>query len=126
MLILNVVRDRMIRIEVGYGLEGALTDIETAKIRREYMNPYLQQGDYNGGLLKGYIAVVNEVAGEYGVSMEAISEKLSADSRMQYFTANTGRTTGARGRRFRPDLCDRSYVLVVDGVFFSSPHILIR
>jgi len=75
-LILDAVQDRMLRIEVGYGLEGALTDIETAKIRKEYMNPYLSQGDYDSGLLKGYIAVVNEVAAEYGISMDDISQKL--------------------------------------------------
>ena len=34
MLILNAVQERLLRIEVGYGLEGALTDIETAKIRK--------------------------------------------------------------------------------------------
>ena len=94
-LILNAVKDRMLRIEVGYGLEGALTDIETAKIRKEYMNPYLSQGDYNSGLLSGYIAVVNEVAEEYGVSMDEISKKLPSDSREDYdFTAGIMQEAG--------------------------------
>ena len=75
-LILNAVQERLLRIEVGYGLEGALTDIETAKIRKEYMNPHLQKGDYDSGLLSGYIAVVNEVAEEYGVSMDDIRQRL--------------------------------------------------
>lgn len=65
-LILNSVGDRLIRIEVGYGLEGAVPDIKTAEIRQEYMNPYLKDGDYNAGLYGGYAAVVGEVAKEYG------------------------------------------------------------
>jgi len=71
-LILNAVNDRMLRIEVGYGLEGALTDVATGRIRREYMNPYLQKGDYDTGLYNGYIAVVEAVAREYGVDMSEL------------------------------------------------------
>ena len=61
-LILDAVSERQLRIEVGYGLEGALTDIETADIRTQYMNPYLKNNDYDNGLLNGYFAVVNFVA----------------------------------------------------------------
>jgi len=68
-LILNAVKDRMLRIEVGYGLEGALPDIKTAEIRTKEMNPYLSENDYNNGLLNGYIAVAKEVAKEYGVTL---------------------------------------------------------
>jgi uncharacterized protein len=68
-LILNSVGDRLIRIEVGYGLEGAVPDIKTAEIRQKYMNPYLKDGDYNAGLYGGYAAVVGEVAKEYGADI---------------------------------------------------------
>lgn len=68
-LILNSVGDRMLRIEVGYGLEGAVTDIKTADIREQYMNPYLKENNYNAGLYSGYTALVSEVAREYNVEI---------------------------------------------------------
>jgi len=68
-LILNAVKDRQLRIEVGYGLEGALPDVAAARIRKEQMNPYLQAGDYDTGLYNGYLAVVKEVAEEYGFEL---------------------------------------------------------
>jgi len=83
-LILNSVSDRMLRIEVGYGLEGALTDIETAEIRTEYMNPYLKEGNYDSGILNGYTAVVNAVCEEYGIDMDDLLQKMSPDSLPDY------------------------------------------
>jgi uncharacterized protein len=68
-LILLVESDRKSRIEVGYGLEGALTDGKTGAIQDQYMLPYFKQGQYDLGLRNGYLAVVQEVAKEYGVTL---------------------------------------------------------
>lgn len=68
-LILLVTSDHQSRIEVGYGLEGALTDGKTGSIQDEYMLPYYKQGKYDLGLRNGYLAVVQEVAKEYGVTL---------------------------------------------------------
>lgn len=65
------VNDRKSRIEVGYGLEGALPDAKTGRIQDEYMIPYFQQGDYDKGILNGYRALVNEVAKEYKLEMKS-------------------------------------------------------
>ena len=54
--------DRRLRIEVGYGLEGALPDITAKRIIAETITPHLKQGDYDGGVEAGVdqmIAVVN-------------------------------------------------------------------
>lgn len=64
-VLLVAVNDRQSRIEVGYGLEGALPDAKTGRIQDDYMLPYFQQGDYEKGILNGYLAVVGEVAKEY-------------------------------------------------------------
>jgi uncharacterized protein len=56
------------RIEVGYGLEGALTDGKTGRIQDVYMVPQYKNGDFSAGLLEGYKAVALEVYSEYGVS----------------------------------------------------------
>ncbi|MBM7615631.1 TPM domain-containing protein [Alkaliphilus hydrothermalis] len=54
------------RIEVGYGLEGALPDGKTGRIQDNYMIPYYQQGDYSKGIVEGFNAIANEVYKEYG------------------------------------------------------------
>lgn len=68
-LILLVTEDRKSRIEVGYGLEGALTDGKTGRIQDEYMLPYFKEGDYDSGLRNGYSAIVQEVSREYEVTL---------------------------------------------------------
>ncbi|MFX5476420.1 TPM domain-containing protein, partial [Acinetobacter baumannii] len=49
-LVLVAKDDRRMRIEVGYGLEGTITDIDAGRIIREYMTPAFRQQDYAGGL----------------------------------------------------------------------------
>jgi len=62
--------ERVSRIEVGYGLEGALPDAKTGQIQDEYMIPYFQANDYNKGILNGYSALAQETAKEYQVALE--------------------------------------------------------
>ncbi len=45
--------DRRMRIEVGYGLEGRLTDLLAGRIIRNVMAPRFKAGDYNGGVTAG-------------------------------------------------------------------------
>lgn len=56
--------DRRMRIEVGYGLEPVLTDLETSIIQRERMVPAFRQGDYGGGIEAGVDAVMAAIEGE--------------------------------------------------------------
>lgn len=53
LLIVVVKNDRQVRIEVGYGLEGALTDLQASKIIKQDFIPYFKQGDYFSGLQRG-------------------------------------------------------------------------
>ncbi len=43
-------QEKIVRVEVGYGLEGAVTDAISSRAIREYLAPHFQQGDYAGGL----------------------------------------------------------------------------
>ena len=61
---------RKMRIEVGYGLEGALPDGLTGQIRDEQIVPALHKNDYDEGVLKGYDALVEAVQKEYNVSLD--------------------------------------------------------
>ena len=67
-LLLCSTGDRLFRIEVGYGLEGRLTDGKTGRIQDEYIIPYLKEND-DGGIRNGFTAILNEVASEYGVTI---------------------------------------------------------
>lgn len=69
-VILVAVGDRQSRVEVGYGLEGALPDAKTGRMQDEYMLPYFRQGDYDRGILNGYQAFVGEVAKEYKLEIK--------------------------------------------------------
>ena len=64
-LILVVTGDRKVRIEVGYGLEGTLTDAKSAHIIREEMAPRFKGGAYAAGILAGVKAVLGTIEGTY-------------------------------------------------------------
>jgi uncharacterized protein len=57
--------ERKVRIEVGYGLEGVMTDAVSATIVQEYILPRFKTGDFSGGLLVGTQAIVAALGGEY-------------------------------------------------------------
>jgi len=59
--------DRRVRIEVGYGLEGTLTDAKSSRIIREAMLPRFSSGDYYDGILAGVQAIRTVVSGESAV-----------------------------------------------------------
>lgn len=59
------VEDRQLRLEVGYGLEGALTDLESRLILERELVPRLQKGDWDGGISATTDAIITAVRGEY-------------------------------------------------------------
>jgi uncharacterized protein len=64
-LVLVVPGDRKVRIEVGYGLEGTLTDAKSSRIIREEMAPRFRDGDFAGGIAAGLRAVLGTMEGTY-------------------------------------------------------------
>jgi uncharacterized protein len=56
--------DRHLRIEVGYGLEGALTDATTKRIIDEDITPKFKSGDFAGGISAGVNRMIRVVDGE--------------------------------------------------------------
>lgn len=63
-LILVVSKDRKARIEVGYGLEGDLTDAAAGRIVRDVMAPKFRGGDYEGGITAAVDAVIVKTGGQ--------------------------------------------------------------
>ena len=68
-VILTAINDKKLRIEVGYGIEGYLTDAHAGRIRDNYMVPYFQKGDYQTGIIYGTSAVVSAIAKAHGVTI---------------------------------------------------------
>ena len=68
-LILLSLGEGISRIEVGYGLEGALPDSLLGRIQDTYMLPYYNDGDFDDGMLNGYLAIVEAIASEYQVEL---------------------------------------------------------
>jgi uncharacterized protein len=64
-LLLIVTEERRIRIEVGYGLEGKLTDAQSSQIIRREIVPRFRAGDYPGGITAGGRAIVGTLQGTY-------------------------------------------------------------
>ena len=64
-LLLVAVTDREMRIEVGLGLEGVLTDAAASRIIRNEMVPRFRSGDFDGGVLVGVERIVGVIEGTY-------------------------------------------------------------
>jgi uncharacterized protein len=64
-LLLIALRERKVRIEVGYGLEGTLTDLRSAHIIRQEIVPRFRSGDLPGGITAGVQAILNTIEATY-------------------------------------------------------------
>ena len=62
-LVIVAPADRRMRIEVGYGLEGTLTDAAAARIIRDRMTPRFKANDFDGGVAQGVAAIVATLEG---------------------------------------------------------------
>ncbi len=67
-LVVIVPQDRKLRIEVGYGLEGTLTDVASSRIIRNLMTPQFKAGNYDQGTADGVLAVIAQLEGKPGVA----------------------------------------------------------
>ena len=64
LMFLAAMKDRKMRIEVGYGLEGSIPDAEAGRIRREVITPYFKAGQPGKGIVAGVAALSREITGE--------------------------------------------------------------
>jgi uncharacterized protein len=62
-LVLIAPHERRMRIEVGYGLEGSLTDLEAGRIIRNIMTPRFKANDFEGGIEQGVQAIIGQLEG---------------------------------------------------------------
>ncbi|VGO22100.1 TPM domain-containing protein [Pontiella sulfatireligans] len=76
LMVLASMKDRMMRIEVGYGLEQVVSNLDAERIRVEDITPRFKEGDYGEGLLAGVVSLSLTVGKSQGVRLKvARSEK---------------------------------------------------
>jgi uncharacterized protein len=71
-------RDHKVRIEVGYGLEGVVTDAVASRIEHEIIVPRLKAGDADGAVSGGVQALLAAIGGEQGAQTAQPAEIGSA------------------------------------------------
>ncbi len=71
-LLLVALKERKTRIEVGYGLEGAIPDAKAFAIYKKIMVPSFQAGDFDQGILKATEAISALIAREYQVQINGV------------------------------------------------------
>jgi len=77
-LLLVAVEDRQVRIETGYGLEGAIPDVLSHRIIEENIIPYFKTKDYSKGIFSGTLAILRLIANEYRIELRQIKEPIPA------------------------------------------------
>jgi uncharacterized protein len=79
-LILVAPHEKRVRIEVGYGLEGALNDAQAGRIIRDLMIPYFKEGDFTRGIVIGAQAVIAIALKEKGIEGSDLEGAAAAPS----------------------------------------------
>ena len=70
LLIVVALKERLVRIEVGYDLEQWITDGFAGETRREFIAPLFRQGQYGAGLLAGVRRIIGRIAEGRGVTLQ--------------------------------------------------------
>ncbi|MGZ9190150.1 MAG: TPM domain-containing protein [Nitrospira sp.] len=78
-LLLIAIKDRKVRVEVGYGLEGVLTDARSAQIIRNEIVPRFRTGDFPGGITAGVQAILKTIEGTYSAPERPATSSPSSD-----------------------------------------------
>ncbi len=68
-------QERKIRIEVGYGLEGRLTDLTAGRIIDLVIKPRFKQGDFDGGFVAGVSSLIDATRGEFTAERRPVHQR---------------------------------------------------
>ncbi len=69
--------ERKMRIEIGYGLEGTLTDLVAGRIIRDVITPQFRNGNFDQGVVNGTAAMMAAVKGEFTAEQAQASQSKS-------------------------------------------------
>ncbi|MDY6878907.1 MAG: TPM domain-containing protein [Thermodesulfobacteriota bacterium] len=86
-LIFVTIKERKMRIETGYGVEGILPDGLVGEIRDRFMMPHFKQDQFGEGLLKGTSAVAHIIAKNSGIALTGQPKSKSPPKKRSPFSA---------------------------------------
>ena len=89
LLVFLSLEERKIKIEVGYGLEGAITDAEAGRILDASLD-YLSEGDYSIGLENIFYQLAKKVNEEYGYDDDVIFGDIDVNFEEDYYSIDFG------------------------------------
>lgn len=116
--------DRKIRIEVGYGLEGAIPDAKAGRIIREYLAPNFRKGDYDRGISEAVVAISSLIDGEDLPPLKAEADGRALPAGLPALLLGLFIGLMAAGTRLKPAFLRRSGAGIVAGglafVLFST------
>ncbi len=95
-------QDRKLRIEVGRGLEGRLTDLMAGRIIDLVVKPRFKRGDYDGGFIAGVSALIDASRGEFKADRSRRADKRESSSRLFTFLIFIGIAVVFLGSISRP------------------------
>jgi uncharacterized protein len=116
-IFLMTLEERLVRMEVGYGLEGAIPDGRAGEILDEAVLPYLSQGEYGKGFLAGTVEAAREIAEEYNVELG----NLDAPP----MVAQSGSSAGSEGSGIPGRLIFFALILFLGGGRMFLPMLLL-
>jgi uncharacterized protein len=121
-ILVVAVKDRRLRLEVGYGLEGILPDAIAKRVTADYIVPYFRQQDYGGGIVAG-IAAIDKIIRKEPLPESARKKNQNPSGNLSFpvmlaitfavlglmaFSANSNRQRSGmwatRGRRYGPTI----------------------
>jgi uncharacterized protein len=79
-LLIVAVAEKKIRIEIGYGLEGIMTDALSGRIIRERITPRFQANDYAGGIIAGADAIIAQLQAPREAAEQNVAEATRTQS----------------------------------------------
>jgi len=74
LLLLVANKEHKLRIEVGYGLEGSITDAFSARVIRSVLVPAMRAGNAEGGINQAFALLMQKAAGEDVAAPEGVAE----------------------------------------------------
>ena len=72
------------RIEIGYGLEGAIPDAIAKRITSDQIKPHFQRGDYDAGINAGAMALMQAARGEYKGTGRTVNDLRAKPNRVPW------------------------------------------
>lgn len=113
LMFLAAMQDRKMRIEVGYGLEGAIPDAKAGRIRRDVITPYFKANQPGKGITAGIAVLTQEIAKEYNVKLTGAATQYRYNTHSRSRSRNGG---------------DNPILLIIVGIAFAifairHPHL---